>query len=404
MLRIPTRFSPLFTPASAGGATLTKAELNTAATSAPVDELRRLGAQAVDAVENGEALNVLATRLGGADQVKAPISSLEDFASGRAWLNGDIALNRTGTGQVQTAIKLVQRALMKVGAHHVEGRKFPELLLMPWGADGAMGNATIRALNKAMEVAGRPDLANQTLDTDVPPEVGRVLNQLLADTPRIRLPSTPAHPGTVTPPPPARPTLPNASVFNATAIPVATTGLDPKWTGVLARMDAEKDGYFRSNPDLDPGARHWLTELETARGKPEMFQLNRVNSIINQWSWESDATNYGVTDYWASPLEFFARRGDCEDFVMAKWASLVLLGFPEERLRMVVVSDRDQGVAHAVLAVDMPDGTYILDNQAALVLKDTAIRSLNHDGQRYVARAALAREGRWIYPAPQTPA
>src|SRR5690554_4361761 len=72
-------------------------------------------------------------------------------------------------------------------------------------------------------------------------------------------------------------------------------------------------------------------------------------------------------DYWATPLEALGRgRGDCEDFVIGKYFSLVHLGVPPEKLRLIYVRAQVDGrsVAHMVLGYyDQPDSEpLILDN------------------------------------------
>ena len=48
-----------------------------------------------------------------------------------------------------------------------------------------------------------------------------------------------------------------------------------------------------------------------------------------------------MPDYWATPLEFIGRaQGDCEDFAIAKYISLLMLGMPNDRLRLIYVRAR----------------------------------------------------------------
>ena len=40
-------------------------------------------------------------------------------------------------------------------------------------------------------------------------------------------------------------------------------------------------------------------------------------------------------DYWATPIEFMGTgAGDCEDYAIAKYFSLINLGIPEDKLRI----------------------------------------------------------------------
>ncbi len=83
-----------------------------------------------------------------------------------------------------------------------------------------------------------------------------------------------------------------------------------------------------------------------------------------------DIDVWGVTDYWASPLEALGKgMGDCEDYALAKYFSLVAMGMPISKLRLVYVralldGPRSPGQPHMVLAFYGSPGAepLILDN------------------------------------------
>ena len=54
-----------------------------------------------------------------------------------------------------------------------------------------------------------------------------------------------------------------------------------------------------------------------------MQQLDAVNRYMNKHQYITDIVNWGVTDYWETPREFFLKDGDCEDFAIAKFKSLM---------------------------------------------------------------------------------
>jgi len=112
---------------------------------------------------------------------------------------------------------------------------------------------------------------------------------------------------------------------------------------------------------------------------PETQRLSRlvlVNRFFNNTvQFRADPEIWGQDDYWASPLQTLAMgRGDCEDFVIAKYAVLLATEVPLERMRLVYVRARlpDQGapVAHMVLAYYPAPGAepLILDNLRPEVL------------------------------------
>ena len=80
-------------------------------------------------------------------------------------------------------------------------------------------------------------------------------------------------------------------------------------------------------------------------------QLTEINRFFNQFEYHEDHAHWGEQDYWATPTEFIGtQRGDCEDFVIAKYFALRQLGVPDERLYLTYVKALRQNVAHMVLS------------------------------------------------------
>lgn len=117
----------------------------------------------------------------------------------------------------------------------------------------------------------------------------------------------------------------------------------------------------------------WEVFLHNLQGQPRLQQVQQVNSYINNSHYVRDMVNWGAEDYWETVFEFFNRRGDCEDYAIAKYFSLKKLGFTEDMLRIVVLNDANLGVLHSVLAVYVDGRIYILDNQTQAVLEDKQI-------------------------------
>ena len=96
-----------------------------------------------------------------------------------------------------------------------------------------------------------------------------------------------------------------------------------------------------------------------------------------------DIEAWGQADYWASPLEALALgRGDCEDYAIAKYFSLVAVGTPVARLRLVYVRAQvagnpsgSEGQAHMVLAY------YAQPNAEPLIL-DNLVTSVRPASRR----------------------
>lgn len=118
----------------------------------------------------------------------------------------------------------------------------------------------------------------------------------------------------------------------------------------------------------------WMKFLAAIKDKDPLTQINEVNRYMNRARYITDQNNWGKKDYWASPAEFFARFGDCEDYAIAKFLSLKLLGFRTGQLRVVAVKDMNLKVGHAVLVVFIDGKTYLLDNQIKKVVVTKTVR------------------------------
>lgn len=98
----------------------------------------------------------------------------------------------------------------------------------------------------------------------------------------------------------------------------------------------------RAERKYGAAARQRLLEWERlaadARGKTEPEKLVLVNDFFNRIPFLSDAAHWGREDYWATPAEMLASYGgDCEDFSIAKYFTLVALGVPAEKLKITYV-------------------------------------------------------------------
>lgn len=90
-----------------------------------------------------------------------------------------------------------------------------------------------------------------------------------------------------------------------------------------------------------------MAKLQNADTKTK---LEKVNDFFNAVGYGDDKDIYGVTDYWATPFEFLARdKGDCEDYVIAKYFALKHLGIPTSKLYLSYVRVEGKTEAHMVL-------------------------------------------------------
>jgi predicted transglutaminase-like cysteine proteinase len=94
-------------------------------------------------------------------------------------------------------------------------------------------------------------------------------------------------------------------------------------------------------------------------------KLKAVNDFFNLFHYESDIDYKGEADYWKSPDEFVQDGGgDCEDFAIAKYFTLLDLGIPMNQLQITYVKALSLNQAHMILAFyEKPDSDpLILDN------------------------------------------
>lgn len=151
----------------------------------------------------------------------------------------------------------------------------------------------------------------------------------------------------------------------------------PKWIKVLERYMEEKgkvEGTCKATTFNKCHFTSWKQLIASLQGKRKKTQLKKVNDYANRALYIVDPENWGVKDYWASPRQFFAKNGDCEDYAILKFLTLRALGWKNEDLRILVVRDMNLKIAHAILGVIQKKKLYILDNQMTLVVEDRRIR------------------------------
>ena len=172
----------------------------------------------------------------------------------------------------------------------------------------------------------------------------------------------------------------------------------PNWTRVLKKMK-NWQGYFRGDFPTDlPSRRAWLSLRREARDMDDVHQLRAVTAFFNRWPYRLDQTNYGRSDYWATPLEFMRHSGDCEDYAIAKFYALRDLGWSNDRLRIVVLKDNIRNITHAVVVAYSGDEAYVLDSLSNLVLSHSRYT-------HYLPQYSVNETYRWFHvrPVKRTP-
>jgi predicted transglutaminase-like cysteine proteinase len=115
----------------------------------------------------------------------------------------------------------------------------------------------------------------------------------------------------------------------------------------------------------------WREMVLGLQDQDQDVQLQIVNAFFNKWQYTADNDAYARSDYWASPLEFMNNSGDCEDYAIAKYTTLLFLGFRDEQMRIIALVDNNRGgIGHAVLSVASNGSDMILDNLTNNVYAD----------------------------------
>ena len=114
----------------------------------------------------------------------------------------------------------------------------------------------------------------------------------------------------------------------------------------------------------------WRDLLASAASRDERRQIRMINEFFNRnVVYQSDQELWGKPDYWATPLETLGRAGgDCEDYSIAKYASLRMLGIPDSRLRLFYVHARLGATASNATEVHMVLGYYPTEDAEPLIL------------------------------------
>ena len=144
----------------------------------------------------------------------------------------------------------------------------------------------------------------------------------------------------------------------------------------------------------------WLTTMADLQGKPEEQQLKEINRFWNRVALAGEDINiWGAEDYWATPLETLGRAAaDCEDYVIGKYFSLIHLGVPADKLRLIYVRARVGGasIAHMVL------GYYPSPNAEPLLL-DNLIGIIRPASQRPDLTPVFSFNSKGVYVSGRAP-
>ncbi|MFT6987205.1 MAG: putative transglutaminase-like cysteine proteinase [Psychromonas sp.] len=114
----------------------------------------------------------------------------------------------------------------------------------------------------------------------------------------------------------------------------------------------------------------WFNVMEKSYNLMDSEKLENVNRFFNMLRFIDDIKLWGDKNYWATPLEFIGvNGGDCEDFAIAKYFTLLELGIPDKKMRITMVKAVRLNQYHMVVAYyESPSSVpLILDNLDGLI-------------------------------------
>lgn len=161
-------------------------------------------------------------------------------------------------------------------------------------------------------------------------------------------------------------------LFQTKAVAIPTNRFRGKWENLAASMAGAAsplDACDDVKAPCSQAAIRWVSYLSAIRSLPKGEQIGLVNRYVNEHiKYTSDNQATGVRDLWINPFQATGGRGDCEDYAIAKYVSLIFLGFSDEQLRLVIVRDLNMGEMHALTTVSVDETIYVLDNRFESVL------------------------------------
>lgn len=127
----------------------------------------------------------------------------------------------------------------------------------------------------------------------------------------------------------------------------------------------------------------WQKLIDDSRTRNLQDNLRRTNEFFNRRvQFADDQKAWGQADYWATPMETLGKgAGDCEDFAIAKYFSLLNMGVPNEQLRLVYVKARIGGPTSTVMQAHMVLAWYA-DPDAEPVVLDNLITDIRPASRR----------------------
>ena len=146
----------------------------------------------------------------------------------------------------------------------------------------------------------------------------------------------------------------------------------PSFTHSELNKIKKENGNISQNRVMD-----YRKKIQKIRSYSKDKQLRSVNFYLNQLLPQYDEIINKKEDHWSTPKEFLITGyGDCEDYVIIKYFTLIKLGFDEKKLFLNIVKEKYRGGYHMVLSYFKSKG------EAPLVLDNLSFKILNLDERK----------------------
>ena len=162
---------------------------------------------------------------------------------------------------------------------------------------------------------------------------------------------------------------------------LAVIGLQVMWTSAACSEPVNLLGRAAGASVARIAA--WQSIIGPSRASSDLQRAIGINRFFNEFRSVPDSELWGVADYWATPEQVLTvGAGDCEDFALAKYMSLIRTGVAANRLWLAYTRalqpDKRRIESHMVLVFHSNDGRYwVLDNLRADVVPLAQRRDLS---------------------------
>ncbi len=163
----------------------------------------------------------------------------------------------------------------------------------------------------------------------------------------------------------------NLAIISAIIIFASVAFSSPQFSVAKEYLEKIEKDYGRFAPKRVLAL---VKTMNSVRDGSDMDKLKAVNDFFNRVPYANDQDIWGVSDYWATRYEFIGKdKGDCEDYVIAKYFTLKELGVDTSKLFMSYVKSTRYNASHLVLTYyETPKSIpMVLDNYNFKILPAT---------------------------------